>query len=602
MKHILSPSKVRLTLYAVVTFCIVYAVHGYCRLYFDDYAYAGLTYFYTIDGTYEERFSLFNLFKYLYEHYMGWGGRVVAFFLAIPLMHAGPEYFWFVQSIVVSAILLCSTLMVQKLADDKNHFLVYYLAILLGYFIIPPYAAKDGLYWAAASSAYVWPAAFFLSSILLLQKPSISAGRTVAITLLIFLAAASAEMYAVITLATMGCLFFCKWYFSRQFDKHLLFFFFIALTGFSFMVLAPGNFARAMVQNAQRPGLMEMIQGLIADFPTLFEKLLYPADHRFNVMLVLCLCGIVYNLVMLFKKRDATAICAASLSVGFLAAISVFLIPEARGGRMLLPLFLLSPVIGAPLLVHVIRLAGSKLTIAALAALLITPTQDYIQTYKGYKANYPVIVASDKELENYKPGDTSLTFYILPDDTYAAFMPYHKPVRFAEYFARSRYDIPQFVQFIYSKKYLPESWQTETDPGLMEFLTSGPQKNCELNGWVPRDWGLLAENSRPEIRLLTKAPLKTLELELVALIDDEKGSQSVEIYIDDTPVTKKTRINAVPTYFTITIPEESQKKLAETGVLTLNFHLPDIDPMPQATPIPGTHPVSVGLRSLRILP
>ena len=111
---------------------VVYATHAFLGYYHDDYAYAGLTYFYDVGGVYEERLTLIKYLTYLYQHYVGWGGRIVAFGIAIPFMHAGPAVFWFVQSLGVTGI-LCLGASIAVGFTEKSDFFRALLFLLSGH-------------------------------------------------------------------------------------------------------------------------------------------------------------------------------------------------------------------------------------------------------------------------------------------------------------------------------------------------------------------------------------------------------------------------------------------------------------------------------------
>ena len=145
----------RLTL-PVLVWAVLYATHAFLGYYHDDYAYAGLTYSYTVEGPYSERLTLLNYVNYLYQHYMGWGGRIVAFGIAIPFMHAGPSVFWFVQSLLVTGI-LCFGASIAARFTAREDFPQTLLFLLASYMSMKIVLVRDGLYWASASVLYVWP-------------------------------------------------------------------------------------------------------------------------------------------------------------------------------------------------------------------------------------------------------------------------------------------------------------------------------------------------------------------------------------------------------------------------------------------------------------
>ena len=134
----------------VLVWAILYATHVLLGYYHDDYAYAGLTYFYTVEGPYSERLTLLNYVNYLYQHYMGWGGRIVAFGIAIPFMHAGPSVFWLVQSLLVTGILCFGASIVSRVTARED-FPQTLLFLLASYMSMKITLVRDGLYWGSAS-------------------------------------------------------------------------------------------------------------------------------------------------------------------------------------------------------------------------------------------------------------------------------------------------------------------------------------------------------------------------------------------------------------------------------------------------------------------
>ena len=130
----------------VLVWAILYATHVLLGYYHDDYAYAGLTYFYTVEGPYSERLTLLNYVNYLYQHYMGWGGRIVAFGIAIPFMHAGPSVFWLVQSLLVTGILCFGASIVSRVTARED-FPQTLLFLLASYMSMKITLVRDGLYW-----------------------------------------------------------------------------------------------------------------------------------------------------------------------------------------------------------------------------------------------------------------------------------------------------------------------------------------------------------------------------------------------------------------------------------------------------------------------
>lgn len=63
----------------------IYFQHQFVFMYFDDYGYASLSYG-AIVGNGGTNYNLNDIIKYLFWHYVNWGGRIVPFFLEINII------------------------------------------------------------------------------------------------------------------------------------------------------------------------------------------------------------------------------------------------------------------------------------------------------------------------------------------------------------------------------------------------------------------------------------------------------------------------------------------------------------------------------------
>ena len=189
MKNPMRIPSARLAL-PVLVWAVLYATHAFLGYYHYDYAYAGLTYFYTVEGPYSERLTLLNYVNYLYQHYIGWGGRIVAFGIAIPFMHAGPSVFWLVQSLLVTGI-LCFGASIAARFTAREDFPQTLLFLLASYMSMKITLVRDGLYWGAASVLYVWPMFFLLWAIFLIMREPLRKKDIALAAVLFFIASAS---------------------------------------------------------------------------------------------------------------------------------------------------------------------------------------------------------------------------------------------------------------------------------------------------------------------------------------------------------------------------------------------------------------------------
>ena len=134
---------------------------------------------------------------------MGWGGRIVAFGIAIPFMHAGPSVFWFVQSLLVTGI-LCFGASIAARFTAREDFPQTLLFLLASYMSMKIVLVRDGLYWASASVLYVWPMFFLLWAIFLIMREPLRKKDIALAAVLFFIAWASSEPFCVYAFAFGG--------------------------------------------------------------------------------------------------------------------------------------------------------------------------------------------------------------------------------------------------------------------------------------------------------------------------------------------------------------------------------------------------------------
>lgn len=78
----------------------IYFQHQFVFMYFDDYGYASLSYG-AIVGNGGTNYNLNDIIKYLFWHYVNWGGRIVPFFLEIISLKCGLGFTRIVQSLII---------------------------------------------------------------------------------------------------------------------------------------------------------------------------------------------------------------------------------------------------------------------------------------------------------------------------------------------------------------------------------------------------------------------------------------------------------------------------------------------------------------------
>ena len=436
----------RLTL-PVLVWAVLYATHAFLGYYHDDYAYAGLTYSYTGEGPYSERLTLLNYVNYLYQHYMGWGGRIVAFGIAIPFMHAGPSVFWFVQSLLVTGI-LCFGASIAARFTAREDFPQTLLFLLASYMSMKIVLVRDGLYWASASVLYVWPMFFLLWAIFLIMREPLRKKDIALAAVLFFIASASSEPFSLYAFAFVGMRLLVDVVEKKKRLLPNLLWLSTSLAGFLFCFLAPGNLKRAMnFPNQNIPPLAELLRGIPDAFTWIMNAFLlcYPPLLLLLTLLALCFYALRIGIAKEKIYWQLLPFVAACCAIACL-----FLLPVARSLRVSMPLILTFPIITAPALnIFLKRLPRKRLSALCLLGITGYGLSNYITIWEGYRANYDTIVANDATLSAYKPGNMNVVLKKLPDERYANAMPYTPGTEYIVFFMKQYYDIPMDVPLIF---------------------------------------------------------------------------------------------------------------------------------------------------------
>lgn len=316
----------------VLVWAILYATHVLLGYYHDDYAYAGLTYFYTVEGPYSERLTLLNYVNYLYQHYMGWGGRIVAFGIAIPFMHAGPSVFWLVQSLLVTGILCFGASIVSRVTVRED-FPQTLLFLLASYMSMKITLVRDGLYWGSASVLYVWPMFFLLWAIFLIMREPLRKRDTTLAAVLFFIASASSEPFSLYAFAFVGVRLLVDIVEKKKRLHPNLLWLSTSLAGFLFCFLAPGNVRRAMNFPSQNiPPLAELLRGIPDAFTWITNvfPLCYPP-----LLLLLTLLALCFYALRIGMAKEKNYWQLLPLVVACCSTTCLFLLPVARNPRVL---------------------------------------------------------------------------------------------------------------------------------------------------------------------------------------------------------------------------------------------------------------------------
>ncbi len=446
MKNPMRIPSARLAL-PVLVWAVLYATHAFLGYYHDDYAYAGLTYFYTVEGPYSERLTLLNYVNYLYQHYIGWGGRIVAFGIAIPFMHAGPSVFWLVQSLLVTGI-LCFGASIAARFTAREDFPQTLLFLLASYMSMKITLVRDGLYWGAASVLYVWPMFFLLWAIFLIMREPLRKKDIALAAVLFFIASASSEPFSLYAFAFVGMRLLVDVVEKKKRLLPNLLWLSTSLAGFLFCFLAPGNLKRAMSAPGQSvPPLAELLKGIPDAF--VWAKIAFPLFYS-PLLLFLTLLALCFYALRIGMAKEKIYWQLFPFVAACCATTCLFLLPVARSPRVSMPLILTLPIIAAPALNALLKkLPGKLLPALCLLGIIGYGLSSYIPIWEGYRANYDTIVANDATLSAYKPGDMSVVLKKLPDEQYANAMPYTPGTDYIAFFMKQYYDIPMDIPLIF---------------------------------------------------------------------------------------------------------------------------------------------------------
>lgn len=446
MKNPMRIPSARLAL-PVLVWAVLYATHAFLGYYHDDYAYAGLTYFYTVEGPYSERLTLLNYVNYLYQHYIGWGGRIVAFGIAIPFMHAGPSVFWLVQSLLVTGI-LCFGASIAARFTAREDFPQTLLFLLASYMSMKITLVRDGLYWGAASVLYVWPMFFLLWAIFLIMREPLRKKDIALAAVLFFIASASSEPFSLYAFAFVEMRLLVDVVEKKKRLLPNLLWLSTSLAGFLFCFLAPGNLKRAMSAPGQSvPPLAELLKGIPDAF--VWAKIAFPLFYS-PLLLFLTLLALCFYALRIGMAKEKIYWQLFPFVAACCATTCLFLLPVARSPRVSMPLILTLPIIAAPALNALLKkLPGKLLPALCLLGIIGYGLSSYIPIWEGYRANYDTIVANDATLSAYKPGDMSVVLKKLPDEQYANAMPYTPGTDYIAFFMKQYYDIPMDIPLIF---------------------------------------------------------------------------------------------------------------------------------------------------------
>jgi len=222
----------------------------------DDYGYATLNYVYEEDGVLGRDYTINQLFHYLTEHWKLWGGRILSFAQMILLLkNDSLIVINLFQSVCICVLFFLmwfvATREKEKINTKINVVTSFYICLLYGF--IDHYSFTSGIYWYAASSCYVWPIMYVLIATLAfwsLMFDELDKNKEIVYYIISivfsFIAGFSMEQIGIMIVIILFSITCYSYYNNRDKSKIIkaMPILLLSLTGFLFVILAPGNKVR----------------------------------------------------------------------------------------------------------------------------------------------------------------------------------------------------------------------------------------------------------------------------------------------------------------------------------------------------------------------
>lgn len=502
-------NKVKEKGYVIIWFAfLIYLIcqHNLVWMHFDDYGYATLNYAVSV-GTVGNNYGILDIIKYLYLHYMEWGGRVLFYGIQIVVYHyLGLEGMRVAQSVLIWMVFIIVFMVVKKSIEKANDCILSLIICLL-YGIFQTGIMKDGLYWFAASTGYVWPIPFLLVAAYQLYSKSereIHSKRFIILNSICwFTAAFSQEQIAIA--AIVMCVGVCIYGVLKQKQSVIYYIMPIisTLSGALIMLLAPGNLVR--LSTGEHISLFEQ---MMKNVPYLITFLIIEGARIFILLVMICIAIATYMLIkssqfntmvkILLKVYLVVISCAASavivyrknlaewgimhidvmFIIGILIGIiimTIFLVQRAwyfqliclygaiccYGAmsfvpaipyRVLLPfIFLLLPVIASVLSFEIVDTKKMLFTLP----LWLMLCGNIIYVYNGYSVNQVYQELNWNNLENAQKmvaeGQEITEVYLkkMPNEEFTGPMSYVEAFSWSEILIRNYFELPISVELIW---------------------------------------------------------------------------------------------------------------------------------------------------------
>lgn len=429
-----SKSDIFLVLFtSFLTFIILYACNFFVSFYHDDFAYASLSYVYDVGGEFKDRLTFKNLVRFLYYHYMRWGGRTNAFAFAVPLMYLGPGVFFFVQTVITTLIVIFQAKIICFLTNQTTYnFILAVILILCNYMLIPLIVSNDGIYWATASALYVWPMFFLVLGIYL----SYIKKFTILTIFLFFLAASSNEVYSVITVTYLSILILIH----KNKIKIYWYYLISSFGGLLFIFLSPGNFKRMAFHKVQTTGFFHEFFPGLSKLANFFQDTEY--SYFFIISLLLSFLFVFYKIVIVKNKKFLSYL---PFIFSIFTITLFYAYPVSRTYRIFTPYYLFIPFIITPIYIYMFN--NYKFSLIILGFVIWLAVSNYHFVIEGYYKNYSTAIENDRILRSSKK-ENEIILKKFPYPMHKNCMPYeNRP--YINRFIITYYDLKKDVKLIY---------------------------------------------------------------------------------------------------------------------------------------------------------
>ena len=234
-----------------------------------------------------------------YQQYMTWSGRSVCHLILRCFLMGNKMVFNIFNSLVFVGLALLIYLNIE--GRKKNDIPVYLLTNLLIWMFGVVF--RQTVLWETGACNYLWGSAIILAFLTLYRsclKKSDRLKKRVVWAVLLFITGIAAGWCNENTSGggiLMSLMLVIFWWYNNRDNKKPAFYMVAGivgqLTGFLFMIMAPGNAARVLVQEEEHTGLFALVSR--------FQKIILAIKNNFLILLVIIL---LLFIIVLYQKHN----------------------------------------------------------------------------------------------------------------------------------------------------------------------------------------------------------------------------------------------------------------------------------------------------------